>query len=127
MQEQPATLMPLYIRSLPPPTSNRSGRANRQYRKPLIDRLNSGLSGALRDLVLAVIKGERQEDEVRITGYLFALVVMRECRARGRGGRVYRLCRLLTREGCEQHGCVVCWLAHATRATVALSDETISD
>ena len=38
----------------------------RQYPKPLIDRLKSELSGALEDLVLAVIKGQRQEDVVRM-------------------------------------------------------------
>lgn len=35
-----------------------------QYSKPLIDRLNSELSGSFRNLVIALLMGERQEDVV---------------------------------------------------------------
>ncbi|CAM9646341.1 unnamed protein product, partial [Ectocarpus sp. 4 AP-2014] len=39
-------------------------RHDQKYPKPLIDRLKSELSGAMEDVVLALIRGERQEDVV---------------------------------------------------------------
>lgn len=39
-------------------------RHDQKYPKPLIDRLKSELSGSMEDVVLALIRGERQEDVV---------------------------------------------------------------
>ncbi|CAM9405997.1 unnamed protein product, partial [Laminaria digitata] len=58
----------LIISTLAPQSNARilaaKAQYDQKYRKPLIDRLNSALSGTLKDLVLALIKGERQEDKV---------------------------------------------------------------
>lgn len=40
-------------------------RHDQKYPKPLIDRLKSELSGSMEDVVLALIRGEREEDLVR--------------------------------------------------------------
>lgn len=47
-------------------------RHDEKYPKPLIDRLKSELSGSLEDVVLALIRGERQEDLVRCSTHFQA-------------------------------------------------------